>query len=136
MPSNQNAIVCVDDDAIILQILNFQLTKILDGKRFLVECIINPEIALEVIDSMFNDGINLIFVIVDYQMPKMNGAQLIRLIKQKYPDLPCIMLTGEANALQIQELKEENLLSEYLSKPWSESDLKNIIELQSKNILN
>ena len=112
-----------------MQILNFQLSKILVGKEILVECIINAEDALEVIDNMFNDGINLSFVIVDYQMPKINGAQLIRSIKQKYPDLPCIMLSGEANALQIQELKDDNLLAAYLSKPWSESDLNKIIDI-------
>jgi CheY-like chemotaxis protein len=33
-------------------------------------------------------------VILDYQMPSMNGAEVARSIRQKWPDLPIVMLSG------------------------------------------
>ncbi len=91
------AVVCVDDDSAILQILNFQLSKIINDDTVLIECFLNPQIALTAIDELFENGLKLIFVIVDFQMPYLNGAELILSIKEKYPQLPCIMLSGQAN---------------------------------------
>jgi DNA-binding NarL/FixJ family response regulator len=60
-------------------------------------------------------------------MPKMTGAQLIRSIKEKYPDLNCVMLSGQANQISVDELISENLLSTFISKPWDEEVLINAI---------
>jgi CheY-like chemotaxis protein len=76
------AVICVDDDPYILQMLGFQLSKIVDQTFTLVEYFTDPGIALENIDELIQENIKVIFVIVDYQMPKMTGAQLIRSIKE------------------------------------------------------
>ena len=70
------AVICVDDDPMILQVLAFQLDKILDSKSVLVEFYTNPNDALSDIDTLINEKIDIIFVIVDYQMPEMTGAEL------------------------------------------------------------
>ena len=88
------AVVCVDDDPYILQMLGFQLGKIINQKCTLVEYFTDPNEALDGISALVEERIDIIFVIVDYQMPKMTGAQLIRSIKEKYPDLNCVMLSG------------------------------------------
>ena len=76
------AVICVDDDPYILQMLGFQLSKIMDQKCTLIEYFTDPKVALENIDQMVSESIDIIFVIVDYQMPKMNGADLIRAVKR------------------------------------------------------
>jgi two-component SAPR family response regulator len=129
------AVVCVDDDSAILQILNFQLSKIINDDTVLIECFLNPQIALTAIDELFENGLKLIFVIVDFQMPYLNGAELIVSIKEKHPQLPCIMLSGQANQSQVDNLKDNNLLTAYLEKPWTESDLKKIIDIQTQEYL-
>jgi response regulator RpfG family c-di-GMP phosphodiesterase len=61
-------------------------------------------------------------------MPEMNGAELIRNLKKKYPWLSCIMLSGQANDLIVAELREDKLLETYISKPWSEKDLFEVVQ--------
>ena len=85
------AVVCVDDDAFILQMLGFQLSKIVDQKYTLLEYFTDPSEALINIDQLVAEKIDIIFIIVDYLMPKMTGAELIREIKAKPPNLKCVM---------------------------------------------
>ncbi len=127
MTEMKYAVVCVDDDPLILQVLSFQLEKIIDKKCTLLEYFTDPLVALSSIDDLVSEQIDIIFIIVDYQMPNMNGAQLIRAIKDKYPDLACVMLSGQANAIQVAELEQDHLLAEFISKPWDESVLFNAV---------
>jgi hypothetical protein len=45
------------------------------------------------------------------------------------------MLSGEANAIQVDDLVNEDLLDAFITKPWSEKDLINAIGpiLENKN---
>ncbi|MEY3159592.1 MAG: Response regulator receiver domain [Bacteroidota bacterium] len=58
----------------------------------------------------------------------MTGADFIRDLKQTHPDLKCIMLSGQANAIQVDDLVNDNLLDSFISKPWEEADLVKAIE--------
>ncbi|MEY4571634.1 MAG: hypothetical protein RLZ10_845 [Bacteroidota bacterium] len=121
------AVVCVDDDPYILQMLGFQLGKIIDEKCTLLEYFTDPNEALKGISGLIDERIDIIFIIVDYQMPKMTGAQLVRSIKEKYPDLNCVMLSGQANQISVDELITDKLLVNFISKPWDEEVLFNAI---------
>tara|TARA_B110000046_G_C13007384_1_gene404947 strand:+ start:2333 stop:2740 length:408 start_codon:yes stop_codon:yes gene_type:complete len=117
------AVVCVDDDPYILQMLGFQLSKIMDQSYTLIEYFTDPNQAIENIDVLIAENIEVIFVMVDYQMPKMTGAELVRVLKEKYPELKCVMLSGQANRSSVDLLKSENLLEEFIEKPWNEDEL-------------
>lgn len=117
------AVVCVDDDPYILQMLGFQLSKIVDQKCTLLEYFTDPFEALLNIDGLVDERIDIIFIIVDYQMPQMTGSQLIRSIKLKYPDLKCVMLSGQANPGSVDSLRQDNLLEQFIEKPWNEEAL-------------
>ena len=121
------AVVCVDDDPYILQMLGFQLSKIIDQNCTLLEYFTDPNEALDGISGLVEERIDIIFVIVDYQMPKMTGAQLVRSIKEKYPNLNCVMLSGQANQISVDELMSDNLLVNFIAKPWDEEVLFNAI---------
>ena len=121
------AVVCVDDDPYILQMLGFQLGKIIDEKCTLLEYFTDPNEALKGISGLIDERIDIIFIIVDYQMPKMTGAQIVRSIKEKYPDLNCVMLSGQANQISVDELITDKLLVNFISKPWDEEVLFNAI---------
>lgn len=121
------AVVCVDDDPYILQMLGFQLSKIVNQKYTLLEYFTDPTEALENIDALVDEKIDIIFIIVDYQMPTMTGAELIRSIKAKYPELKCVMLSGQANPVSVDSLLKDNLLESFISKPWDEEVLFNAI---------
>ncbi|NDB34083.1 MAG: response regulator [Flavobacteriia bacterium] len=117
------AVVCVDDDPYILQMLGFQLSKIVDQKCTLLEYFTDPQLALDNIDQLVAEKIDIIFIIVDYQMPQMTGGQLVRSIKVKYPNLKCVMLSGHANEVSVDDLVNEKLLDAFISKPWDENVL-------------
>jgi response regulator RpfG family c-di-GMP phosphodiesterase len=121
------AVVCVDDDPYILQMLGFQLSKIMDQSYTLIEYFTDPDQALENIDLLIEEQIDVMFVMVDYQMPTMTGAELIRKLKLKYQNLKCVMLSGQANKSSVDALKNENLLEEFIEKPWDEDELFNTL---------
>ena len=75
------------------------------------------------IENFISIGVKPILLIVDYQMPEMNGDELIIKVKEKYPNIPCVMLSGQANAIAINQLKKDKLLSEFIEKPWNENQL-------------
>ncbi|MFN5046417.1 MAG: response regulator [Bacteroidota bacterium] len=122
------AVVCIDDDPHILQMLGIQLQKHVDVKCTLVEFFTDPQKAIQDIDGLVKENIDVIFVVVDYHMPNMTGADFIRDLKQTHPDLKCIMLSGQANAIQVDDLVNDNLLDSFISKPWEEADLVKAIE--------
>jgi len=128
MTSHKYAIVCVDDDPMITSLLSFQLRKIINNKNTFIETYSQPTEVEEKIEELIRFGVSIIFIIVDYQMPEMTGAQLIRKVKAKYPEVACIMLSGQANELIVSELQKENLLEMFLSKPWSEKALFDVVQ--------
>lgn len=136
MEELQCALICVDDDPNILQMLSFQLEKIINTNITVIEYFTNPLQALENFDELVKYNIDVYMVIVDFQMPQMNGAQLIRLLKEKKSDLICVMLSGQANTVQVMELEKNNLLNAFINKPWDEFTLFETIKpFLSKNSL-
>ncbi len=131
---NKYAVICIDDDPLITSMLSFQLRKIIDTKTTFIETYSKPIEVEKNIEELINFGVNLVFLIVDYQMPEMNGAELIRNLKKKYPWISCIMLSGQANDLVVGELQEDKMLEKYIAKPWSEEDLFKVVEPFLKKI--
>ena len=127
MEDVQYAVICVDDDPYILQMLSFQLSKIVDSRYTLLEYYTKPEEVMINIEELVKDNIKIIFALVDFQMPTMSGADLIKDIKASYPDLTCVMLSGQANKKSLNELKKQKLLDNFISKPWDEEVLFEII---------
>ena len=117
----------MDDDPNILQMLNFQLEKHIDTQITLLEYFTNPNESISSFNDLIELNIHTLLLIVDFQMPEMNGAQLIRELKKIKPDLNCVMLSGQANTIQVNELKTNNLLHSFINKPWSEEKLLEVI---------
>ena len=116
-------IICIDDDPLILKLLSFQLNKVIEHETTIVECFLDPMEVIANIDSLISNEFEVLLLLVDYQMPNINGAELIRNIKQKYPQLKCIMLSGQANNIIVNELRSNHLIEKFISKPWEEGNL-------------
>ncbi|MFM7636678.1 MAG: response regulator [Crocinitomicaceae bacterium] len=86
-----------------------------------------PKIALESIDELIGEKINIIFVMIDYQIPKMTGVEFERSIKSRHPNLKCVMLSGQANKISVEELQNDQLLETFIGKPWDEEVLFNTL---------
>ncbi len=81
----QSTILCVDDDATGLTIRKMLLEA--EGYEVLVAS--SGAEGLQVLARSRVDA-----VILDYLMPTMNGAEVARSIRQNWPDLPIVMLSG------------------------------------------
>ncbi len=64
-------------------------------------------------------------VILDYQMPLMNGDEVARSIRQCWPDLPVVMLSGYADTIPEDALQ---LVNAFLTKGGSPEELLKVIE--------
>ncbi|MCD6117227.1 HDOD domain-containing protein [bacterium] len=74
-------------------------------------------------------------LITDMRMPEMNGLELLTQVKERYPDIIRIVLSGHSDREII--LKSVNIVHQYLSKPCSADTIKTTIErvLAIKNLL-
>ncbi|MGL5062386.1 MAG: response regulator [Microcoleus sp.] len=116
------AILCVDDETIILDSFTEQLRRNLDSACE-IEGAQSGDEALEIIEELQADGLEVALVVSDQIMPGMKGYELLRKIHELYPKTLKIMLTGEADAQALGKAINEANLYRYIAKPWDETDL-------------
>jgi CheY-like chemotaxis protein len=131
------AVLCVDDDPVILHLIDFQMKKLVNPVNTIVESTTDPTQVEEKLEEIKSYGLEPLFLMTDYQMPGMSGAQLIRKMKKINPELKCILLSGQANDVAVAELEDEKLLFSFIGKPWREDQMKEILRpLLSKTVEN
>ena len=118
----QYAILCVDDEKIILDSLKAQIKKHL-GDSYIYEFAESPDEALEVLDELQEDGITVQLVISDWLMPHMRGDEFLIKVHEKFPSITKIMLTGQAEDEAVERVKRVAKLHRCVSKPWAEQEL-------------
>ena len=91
-------VLCVDDEPVILQILR----RLLEGHGFEAVTCSDPTTAI----STFSAG-SFDVVITDIHMPGMDGLTLMRTLRQREPELPVVVVTGQGTVdTAIQALRE------------------------------
>jgi CheY-like chemotaxis protein len=123
---SESAIICVDDEIVILDSLKKQLKRKF-GDRFIYEVAESAEEAWEIIEELNADGIEVIVIVSDWLMPGMKGDEFLIKIHQRFPEVVKVMLTGQADEAAISRAKQEANLHACLYKPWTEEDLTQII---------
>ena len=73
--------------------------------------------ALEKIEAAKRVGVPHNFVILDIRLPDIDGLQLLRMIKDVYPDLPVVVISGYGDEQTGERVKERHG-SAYLDKPF------------------
>ncbi len=116
--NNSKKIVSFEDDKtssqylkIVINLLGYELT--------------NFDNAPEGIEYLKNNGADL--VLMDAQLPGMNGYQATKIIKSEIPGLPVIMQSAYAMKSDVDKAIQAGC-DDYLSKPISMSNLKQKIE--------
>lgn len=97
--------------------LSRALVTILNRNGFEVEAVYDGKAALEAIESGNYDG-----AVLDIMMPKMNGLEVLKTIRDKKNLIPILMLTAKA---EIDDKVEELDLgaNDYLTKPFAAKEL-------------
>ncbi|MBE9115678.1 response regulator [Lusitaniella coriacea LEGE 07157] len=117
-----SVIICVDDETVVLESLKEQLKRHLDDCHE-IELAESGEEALEIIEDLHAEGIDIPLVISDQIMPGMKGDELLIEIHSLYPKIMKIMLTGQASADAVGNALNGANLYHYIPKPWDETDL-------------
>lgn len=119
---NRLAILCVDDEEVVLESLKEQLKRPF-GKDYYIEVAESSEDALEIIEELQAEQIEVALVISDHIMPGMKGDELLIQIHTRYPKTLTVLLTGQASAEAVGNAVNYASLYRYISKPWDGTDL-------------
>lgn len=111
-------IMVVDDDPALrllladtLTAVGYQCVSANDGVQ-----------ALNLLKQEEGDPVDLI--ITDVKMPKMDGLGLLKNVRQHYPELPVLFITGVASESLIAEASPDG----YLAKPFRIGQMEDLIE--------
>ena len=127
-PSDNDPIkvMVVDDERDILRIIKRDLEA--NNNSFTVDIFSSSEQALQAFEGHSNDYYDLI--LTDIRMPKMNGFELYRRIKEKNPAMKIAFITAfEINREEFNKVLPSIDVKDFIIKPISMSDL--IIKLKS-----
>ena len=120
MPSTDPiTILLVDDEEMVLTSIRSFLAIETD---YQVYTFTSPVLALQQLDK-----IDIDLVISDYLMPDMDGISFLGKVKEKFPHVPRILLTGYADKENAIKAINDVGLYQYIEKPWNNDDLKLII---------
>jgi len=74
-------------------------------------------------------------LITDHRMPGMNGAELLKLVRERWPETIRIMLTGYADVNSIMGAVKEGAVYKFITKPWNDEDLRLTVSLALQQYL-
>ncbi len=124
---SEKAILCVDDEKTVLDSLKEQL-KSRFGRQYVYELAENGEDALEIIQELMDEDVEIIIIVSDWLMPGMRGDEFLIEVHKRFPSIVKVMLTGQADDEAIERARDEANLHRCLAKPWSETELFETIE--------
>ncbi|MFQ5560324.1 MAG: response regulator, partial [Nitrospinota bacterium] len=115
-------IVIADDDSNILKILKFCL----DENGYTVETASNGKEAIEAIEKLRPQ-----VVLLDYQMPVMDGMDVLKWLKREFPNIGVVVLTAHGSEKTAIHFMKEGA-DDYIRKPFDIKELPSICELAYK----
>lgn len=115
MEPAKHTILFVDDEQNILHSLKRLLRR--EGYKLLTAA--SGEEAFQVLKE---NEIHL--VISDQRMPEMNGTDFLAQVKEQYPDILRIILTGYTDIDSITESINKGHIYKFFLKPWNDQNLK------------
>ncbi len=106
----KRAVLFVDDDEIVLLSIEKSLKDEAYDKHFAR----SGEEALEILQR---EEVHVI--VVDEVMPRMNGLELLKIVKKEYPHIVRMVLSGYAQPADVKMAMFEEGIYEYTAKPWT-----------------
>jgi len=111
---SRRSILIVDEDASLANFLSYELR----GQSFDVEVVHDGETAL---DTLRGDG-RQDLVILDLNLPRMDGMSLIQRVRPEKPQLPMLVLTARSR-VEDKVLAFRSGVDDFVTKPFSFAEL-------------
>ena len=124
--TDKPVVLCIDDDSTVLDSLKIEIKKFL-AISYSVETAHNGEDALELLQELVQENVEIAVVISDYIMPGMKGDEVLSKIHQLSPNTLTILLTGQAEFTAVTDTINSARLFQYIEKPWESEHLKNAV---------
>ena len=116
----KKTILLVDDDANILSSISRELAE----EPYELLTATSGQEALEIMAVS-----DISVLIADFRMPEMDGMELLKITKEKYPTIIRMMISGYANITILLKAINENMIYKFITKPWKDSEeLKSIVQ--------
>jgi CheY-like chemotaxis protein len=93
------------------------------GEEYTYEFAENAEDALEIIEELNSEDIEVLVVVSDWLMPGLKGDEFLIKVHQKFPQTIKVLLTGQADEEAVERAKTQANLHKCIHKPWKASEL-------------
>jgi DNA-binding NtrC family response regulator len=112
------SILIVDDEEMMRTLLN----RILSREGYKIRSAEDGVVALEVLKAEKVD-----IILSDMKMPRMNGFELLKIVKNEYPKIGVIIMTAYGDTYTV---KDALLLGadEYITKPFKSYEISLVVE--------
>jgi CheY-like chemotaxis protein len=121
-PAKQQHILFVDDETNFLDTIRALFTA-WSKSSWQIECATSADQALEILKTRSFD-----LIVVDVNMPVLDGEQLLRILARRYPDLKKAVITGHATE-QRRSACLANGAELFIEKPRSAEGLKSVFTM-------
>lgn len=112
-------VLVIDDEVNILN----SLRRVFMGEKITMYTLSDPKETFEILKQK-----KIKVVLVDERMPYISGLELLKKIKELYPNIVRILFTGFSEMKVAEEAVNEAAIYRIITKPWNDTDLKNIIQ--------
>jgi EAL domain-containing protein (putative c-di-GMP-specific phosphodiesterase class I)/response regulator RpfG family c-di-GMP phosphodiesterase len=117
-------LLLVDDEPHILR----SLQRVFRTKNFEIYLANSGAEALQILSEK-----KIQVMVTDHKMPNMTGVELIDIVKQDFPNVVSIMLSGQADYEQVIRVLNEKSAMRFIKKPWCNKELVQTIEKALKH---
>ena len=123
-----NTILIIDDEKAILKVMEMNLQR----EEYVVFTADNGKDGLRILQEKDVD-----VILLDHQMPDINGIELLKIIKNRYKDLPVIMITAYGTIEMAVDAMKLGAFH-YLTKPINYDEMFILIKnaVEQKKLLN
>jgi two-component system cell cycle sensor histidine kinase/response regulator CckA len=115
LPAGTERVLVVEDEPPIQEMLGVALTH----AGYTVTTAMNGAEALEI---LLREGDRLDLMVLDLNMPRLGGLDVLRTVRERWPRLPVLVMSGNLNATASSELEQLGQ-RHILAKPFKLSDL-------------
>jgi len=114
------ALLFVDDEESVLNALR----RIFMDENYTILTANSGDKAIRILEEQ-----QIHLLISDHRMPGMTGAELLKTVRERWPETIRIMLTGYADVNSIMGAVKEGAVYKFITKPWNDEDLRLTVSL-------